>query len=143
MIKKHACYLTLTLLAAPLVALADEPPVEPSNPVQVALTQLPQACPTLAGSINESSQALLEAFYQSQNYQPIWADKVRLATLQAALPTLADDGLDPQNYLLPKGQDLCADIDISRQYLQALQDLHYGRLPQAKSRGRELRPVAA
>ena len=132
MIKKHACYLTLTLLAAPLVALADEPPVEPSNTVQVALTQLPQACPTLAGSINEPTQALLEAFYQSQNYQPIWADKVRLAALQAALPTLADDGLDPQNYLLPKGQDPCADIDISRQYLQALQDLHYGRLPQAR-----------
>ena len=132
MIKKHACYLTLVLLAAPLVAPADELPVEPSNPIQLALTQLPQACPTLAPRINEPSKALLQAFYQSQNNLLIWADKGRLAALQSALLTLADDGLDPKNYPVPKTQDLCADIDTSLQYLQALQDLHYGRLSQAR-----------
>lgn len=132
MIKKHACYFTLALLAAPLVARADDLPVEPLGMVQVTLTQLPQACPTLASRINEPAQALLQAFYQSQNYQPIWADKERLAAFKAALPSLADDGLDPLNYPLPEPKDLCADIEISRQYLQALQDLHYGRLPQAR-----------
>lgn len=48
--------------------------------------------------------------------------------MQTELPTLADDGLDAAHYPLPKEQGVCADIDTSFQYLQALQDLHFGRL---------------
>ncbi|WP_202210660.1 L,D-transpeptidase family protein [Pseudomonas paraversuta] len=132
MIKKQAFYLSIALLASPLVAWADMPPDQPDNPLQQTLLQLPQACPTLASGLTPQTQALLQAFYEGQNYQPVWAQEGRLAALQAALPQLADDGLDPLNYPLPEGQDLCADIDTSRQYLQALHDLHFGRLTQSR-----------
>ena len=115
--------MSIALLVAPLVAWADVLPDPPANPLQQTLLQLPQACPTLAPGLTPQTQALLQAFYEGQNYQPVWAQEGRLAALQAALPQLADDGLDPLNYPLPEGQDLCADIDTSRQYLQALHDV--------------------
>ena len=132
MIKKHACYLSIALLAAPLVALADEVPVDPATMIEVALTDLPRECPALAPRINAPAQQLLQAFYQGQHFQPVWSVDGRLAALQAELPTLADDGLDPAHYPLPNDQGLCADIDTSFQYLQALQDLHFGRLNQSR-----------
>jgi murein L,D-transpeptidase YcbB/YkuD len=56
--------------------------------------------------------------------------------LHTQLLMLADDGLDPGHYSLPTADTsanvLCSDIDTSRQYLQALQDLHYGRLQQSR-----------
>ena len=64
MIKKHACYLSIALLAAPLVALADEVPVDPATMIEVALTDLPRECPALAPRINAPAQQLLQAFYQ-------------------------------------------------------------------------------
>lgn len=128
MIKKHACYLSIALLAVPLVVLADEVPVDPATMIQVALADLPRECPTLAPRIKPADQQWLQAFYQTQQYQPLWSVDGRLAALQTELPTLADDGLDPAHYPLPKEQGVCADIDTSFQYLQALQDLHFGRL---------------
>lgn len=130
--KKRAFYLSIALLTAPLVAVADPLQSDAANPVQQALSQLPQTCPSLAPPVNESTQSLLRAFYQGQNDQPVWTDAGRLSALQGALAQLADDGLDPNHYKLPATRDLCADIQISQQYLQALQDLHYGRLPQAR-----------
>lgn len=132
MIKKHAYYLSMALFAAPLVALADEPLVDALPPLQVTLAQLPQACPALAARLNAPAQTLLQVFYQGQAYQPVWADHARLRELQGVLPTLADDGLDPQNYPLPAAEGVCADIEISHQYLQALHDLHDGRLSQER-----------
>lgn len=132
MIKKHACYLSLALLVSPLVALADEVPVDPSTLMQVTLTQLPQACPALAPRVNASTQTLLHAFYAGQGYQPVWSVDGRVAALRQALATLADDGLSPQHYPLPEAGSLCADIEISQQYLQALQDLRFGRLAQSR-----------
>ena len=128
MIKKHACYLSLALLVAPLVALADEVPVDPVTLLQVAPTELAKVCPQLAPRLTASTQPLLQGFYQGQSYQPVWSVNGRLSALQAALPQLADDGLDPGHYALPKNEGMCADIDISLHYLQALHDLHYGRL---------------
>lgn len=132
MIKKHAYYLSLALLASPLVALADEVPVDPATLMQVALNQLPQACPTLATALSPARQGLLQAFYAGQHYQPVWAEPGRVSDLQSALATLADDGLNPQSYRLPDARDLCADIETSHQYLKALEDLHYGRLAQSR-----------
>lgn len=132
MIKKHACYLSLALLASPLVALADEVPVDPATLLQVTLTQLPQACPTLAPALNAARQGTLQAFYAGQNFQPVWSTPERVAALQRALATLADDGLSAQNYPLPATHDLCADIETSHQYLRALEDLHFGRLNQSR-----------
>ena len=132
MIKKHACYLSLALLAAPLVALADEVPVDPATLMQVALTQLPQTCPALAPRVDPSKLSLLQTFYQHQSYQPVWSVAGRLASLIAQLPSLADEGLDPSFYLLPNEEGVCADIETSLTYLQALHDLHFGRLEQSR-----------
>ncbi|WP_439865012.1 L,D-transpeptidase family protein [Pseudomonas antarctica] len=145
MFKKHACYLSLCLLVAPLVATADELPTEQPveavslvaiSPVQQALGQLLSVCPSLAPHIDAVAQSRLQAFYQLQGDVPLWSDDDRRQALQAQLQLLADDGLDPTHYSLPApdatANVLCSDIDVSRQYLQALQDLHFGRLQQSR-----------
>ena len=81
MIKKHAVYLSIALLVAPLVASADDMAVQPLNPVQMALLQLPQSCPALATGVDTQQQALLQAFYQAQNDQMVWTDPGRVAAL--------------------------------------------------------------
>lgn len=140
MFKKHACYLSICLLVAPLVATADEVPmgtlpVIPASPVQQALAQLPSVCPSLASRIDAATLARLQAFYRQQGDVPLWVAERRQA-LQAQLLMLADDGLDPTHYNLPPANAtdnvLCSDIGSSEQYLQALQDLHYGRLQQSR-----------
>ncbi|BBP76321.1 peptidoglycan-binding protein [Pseudomonas sp. Ost2] len=136
MFKKHACYLSICLLVAPLVATAEDLPVEPSTPLQSALAQLSTDCPALAVQLDAPARLRLQAFYLQHDNVPLWSGNDRLSALQAQLPLLADDGLDPARYPLPRDTDagnaLCTDIEISRQYLQVLQDLHFGRLSQAR-----------
>ena len=150
MFKKYACYLSICLLAAPFVACADEPlppletlatpttelPVEPRSPLQAVLISLAQSCPAIAPRLNGPALSQLQAFYAQQDWMPVWAtESARLPALRAQLQLLADDGLNPNRYAVPASPpqdgELCADIDISRHYLQALQDLHYGRLLQS------------
>ena len=150
MFKKYACYLSICLLAAPFVACADEPlppletlptpttelPVEPRSPLQAVLISLAQSCPAIAPRLNGPALSQLQAFYAQQDWMPVWAsESARLPALRAQLQLLADDGLNPNRYAVPTSApqdgELCADIDISRHYLQALQDLHYGRLLQS------------
>ncbi|WP_285410300.1 L,D-transpeptidase family protein [Pseudomonas sp. FR229a] len=150
MFKKYACYLSICLLAAPFVACADEPlppletlptpttelPVEPRSPLQAVLISLAQSCPAIAPRLNGPALSQLQAFYAQQDWMPVWAsESARLPALRAQLQLLADDGLNPNRYAVsaspPQDGELCADIDISRHYLQALQDLHYGRLLQS------------
>lgn len=143
MFKKHACYLSICLLVAPLVATADvlpgealPVPVLATSPMQQALAQLASVCPGLAPHIDAAAQARLQAFYQQQGDMPLWSVAERRRDLQTQLQMLADDGLDPSHYSLPAADAtanvLCSDIDVSRQYLQALQVLHYGRLQQSR-----------
>ncbi|MFC6338261.1 L,D-transpeptidase family protein [Pseudomonas sp. CCM 7891] len=136
MFKKHACYLSICLLVAPLVAMAEDPVIEPPSPVQLALAQLSSVCPGLAGQVDAPGERRLQLFYQQQGNVALWAGNERRSALQAQLQLLADDGLDPAHYPLPvdatTGNVLCTDIGISQHYLQALQDLHYGRLQQAR-----------
>ncbi|AGE26181.1 L,D-transpeptidase family protein [Pseudomonas poae] len=146
MFKKHACYLSLCLIVAPLVATADELPLEtlpvvaPAPlalaPVQQALTQLPGVCPGFAAHVDAGTLTRLQAFYQQQGDTPLWTADDRRQALYTQLQLLADDGLDPDHYRLPTADAtsnmLCSDIDTSRHYLQALQDLHYGRLQQSR-----------
>jgi len=63
-VQKTACYLSLCLLAAPLVALAAELPPGSASPMQTALTQLAVACPALAPRLNSPDQQLLQGFYR-------------------------------------------------------------------------------
>ena len=150
MFKKYACYLSICLLAAPFVACADdslpplqtlptppaEMPVEPHSPLEAVLIGLPHACPAIAAHLNGPALEQLKAFYQQQDWMPVWASESgRLQALHGQLQLLADDGLNPNRYPVamtpPQEGELCADIDISRYYLQALQDLHFGRLLQS------------
>ncbi|KAA6171091.1 L,D-transpeptidase family protein [Pseudomonas marginalis] len=135
MFKKHACYLSLCLLVAPLVATADEVPVEPSNPVQLALAQLSSVCPGLATQLDTTAELRLQAFYQQQGNVGLWSEDGRREALQGQLLLLADDGLDPAHYRLPdavaSANVLCTDFETTQHYLQALHDLHYGRLQQS------------
>ncbi|MEG0246439.1 MAG: murein L,D-transpeptidase, partial [Pseudomonas sp.] len=101
MFKKHACYLSLCLLVAPLVAMPDELPVEPPNPVQLALGQLSSVCPDLATQLDTPAELRLQAFYQQQGNAALWSVDDRRTALQGQLLLLADDGLDPAHYRLP------------------------------------------
>ncbi|SDU92325.1 L,D-transpeptidase family protein [Pseudomonas mucidolens] len=152
MFKKHACYLSLCLLVAPLVATADEGLIEPPNPVQLALAQLSSVCPGLAARLDVPAELRLQAFYQQQGNVGLWSQGQRRPALEEQLQLLADDGLAPAHYRLPDAVTtdnvLCTDFATSQTYLQALHDLHYGRLQQAQfeplwhSRPPEQDPVA-
>ncbi len=121
---------------APLVATAEDLLSNPPSPLPSIMAQLSTTCPGLAGQLDAPTQLRLQVFYQQQKEALVWSARGRLAALQAQLRLLADDGLDPARYPLPQdtagGNTLCSDIEISRQYLQALQDLHSGRLQQAR-----------
>ncbi|WP_095083130.1 murein L,D-transpeptidase [Pseudomonas sp. Irchel s3h17] len=136
MFKKHACYLSLYLLAVPLVATAQNELADHAAPLPLALTQLAVDCPGLKMRPDASALALVQAFYQQQDQAPVWSGDERLPALQAQLAQLVDDGLDPHRYSLPKeeavGGPLCTDIGISLRYLQALRELRYGRLQQSR-----------
>lgn len=150
MFKKYACYLSICLLAAPFVACAEEAlpplptlptpaaeiPVEPQSPLQAVLINLRQSCPAIATRLDGAALSQLQAFYQQQDWLPVWAsESARLPALHGQLRLLVDDGLNPARYpvaaVAPQDGELCADIEISRYYLQALQDLHFGRLLQS------------
>ena len=136
MFKKHASYLSLCLLAVPLVATAQNELADHPGPMQLAVTLVAVDCPGLKLRPDASAQALLQAFYQQQNYLPVWTDEARVTALLAQFQLLVDDGLDPNRYSLPPtdvvGGPLCTDIGISLRYLQALRELHYGRLQQSR-----------
>ena len=95
MFKKRAFYLSIALLTAPLVAVADPLQVSSASSLQQALSQLPQTCPGLAPRISESMQRMLQGFYQGQNDQPVWTVNGRLSELQGALAQLADGDGQP------------------------------------------------
>lgn len=119
------------MLAAPLVVIAgDNDPA----PVQTTLAQLSVTCPQVAAGVDFPTMLSLQAFYQQNAGQEVWADDERLTGLRGQLQQLADDGLDPARYSLPAEGTLqgaaCVDIAISQRYLQALYDLRFGYLPQ-------------
>jgi L,D-transpeptidase YcbB len=141
--KKHAVYLSVSLLVMPLVSVASEPKVPAESPLQRTLAQLPQACTGMPVSLDAPARTLLADFYAQQQYAPAWTQPARLEALLVQLEQLADDGLNPASYQLASLRSFtlssassagtaCQDIFISHVYLQALQHLQRGRLAQAK-----------
>ena len=121
---------------APLVA-AVEVPLTPAPSLQLSIEQLPGACPEAPASLDADARERLNAFYAQRQYAPVWAATGQLAALLGQLEGLADDGLNPASYRLASlrawsGQPAsdCHEIVISHVYLQALQHLLQGRLPQ-------------
>ena len=126
--KKCASYPSIALLTVPLVALAMEAPADPPP-----LTATPAPlCAPLAASLDESARVLLESFYRLRDNQPAWNDPARRQQLREQLAQLGDDGLDPADYPVGADEDVCADLEISHSYLQALLHLRRGRLPPAR-----------
>lgn len=143
MYKKHAVYLSVSLLVTPLVSVAVEFAEPALNPLQLSLTQLAHSCSGMPASLDAPAQALLMDFYSRQQFAPAWSAPARLEALLPQLELLADDGLNPAGYQLaslrvfalqPAGapDNACRDIFISHVYVQALQHLQHGRLQQAK-----------
>ncbi|MBL0841714.1 L,D-transpeptidase family protein [Pseudomonas mediterranea] len=134
MFKKPVCYLSLLLLASPLVATAGDVPFGDPPPVQATLARLSVACPALAAGVDFPTMLSLQAFYQQNAGQAVWSDDERLMALRVQLQQLADDGLDPARYSLPAADTSlspdCVDIAISQRYLQALHELRFGYLSQ-------------
>lgn len=132
--KMRVCYLSVVVLAAPLVATANESWFGGAASVQNDLAQLSTACPAVAANVDFPTMMSVQAFYEQNAGQEIWSDDERLTVLRTQLQQLADDGLDPERYSLPgedaSMNDACVDIAISLRYLQALSDVRFGYLPQ-------------
>lgn len=92
---------------------------------------------------NFISLAALRQFYGHHAYQAQWHDPQRLAGLIHELESLTHDGLNPASYdvdglrvllTLLQGADahttwqMCDELWVTTVYLQALADLHHGRL---------------
>ncbi|NVJ11382.1 murein L,D-transpeptidase, partial [Myxococcus sp. AM001] len=139
MFKKRTLYLSVALLTLPLVANAAETPFATSADLRPLLAQLTQHCSALPASLDENARHLLQAFYAQRDGQPAWQSGEQLLQLREQLAQLADDGLQPSDYLLPSlveesfdGQRDCAELLTSHSYLQALLHLRRGRLQQQR-----------
>ncbi len=144
--KRSAVYLSVWLLTVPLVATVNADNVPPTfTPplLQQVLERLPASCQAAPGLDNQARQRL-QAFYLPFAFAPLWSDPRSLNSLLEELEQLADDGLDVVFYqpatlrrmsrdgAADPRQRACLDILASHAYLQALQHLLHGRLPQAQ-----------
>lgn len=119
--------LLLVALHPLLVSAADE---TVANQLRAQFTAT-QASPDQPDSID----AHLQAFYSQRNFQPAWDHPARLDALLSEIRKLDADGLDPRIYPLDalqaakSGSDTTAfDVLASRIYLQAITDLHRGKV---------------
>lgn len=133
MYKKWASYLSIGLLALPLVARGETSTGSASDVDNNLPSQLSTVCATLPGSLDASAQSLLGRFYQQLGEPTLWHEPGRLQALREQLQQLADDGLDPRDYPLPtQGDPACRELLTSHSFLRALQHLHFGRLDPAQ-----------
>lgn len=90
------------------------------------------------GGPAESIDARVQAFYQQRDHRPAWSPPGRLDQLLAEIRGLDADGLDPASYPLRAIEsahgsgtaNALAGLDrlATRTYLQALSDLHRGKV---------------
>ncbi len=133
MYKKWASYLSIGLLALPLVARGETSTGSASDVDNNLPSQLSTVCATLPGSLDAAAQSLLGRFYQQLGEPTLWHEPSRLQALREQLQQLADDGLDPRDYPLPtQGDPACRELLTSHSFLRALQHLHFGRLDPAQ-----------
>lgn len=127
-----------------LVALLATPPAATAEGAVLSSLQLewPAGCVPASGPAQPKETALLRDFYAQRQYLAAWDAPGRLDSLVLQLEQLSDDGLEPADYQLNAIRQfaaqatagtplpLCAELLASLGYLQALQDLAHGRLPQ-------------
>jgi len=127
--KKWASYLSIGLLALPLVARSETTTGSASDLDNSLQGELSTVCASLPSSLDAPAQSLLVQFYQQLGEPTLWHDETRLQALRGQLQQLADDGLDPGDYPLPtQGEPACRELLTSHSFLRALQHLHFGRL---------------
>jgi len=101
--------------------------------------------PTATGT--EAVAAAVVQFYEQRNFEPIWTEYPRLDQLISAVATLADDGLNPEDYYLAQLKQqrslladtrketavLRANLDLlaTEAYLRALHHLLHGKVDPA------------
>jgi murein L,D-transpeptidase YcbB/YkuD len=100
-----------------------------------------------ASSANSARARDVAAFYAQRGYAPAWRDTERLAALATAVGSTHSDGLDPQAYhygrlaaaqAVPANaatsdeERIALDLLATDAYLQALHDLHWGKLDPAR-----------
>ncbi len=141
MYKKHAFRLFAALLFIPVAAGAAADDKSPP-PLRTVLDSPTSRCPALGAPLDQAARERLVAFYQPEGFAPIWTSYARLDPLLEQLKALADDGLEPSVYGPERIRHAmqtatadplhreCADIQASHAYLQALDHLAHGRLPQ-------------
>ena len=130
--KRAALYLSTWLLTAPLVAWGAQDVISAGPPLRQALEQ--SLCPI---PVEQQARQRLRVFYELLDHRPQWQAAGRLDGLARQLEQLADDGLDPADYLPVRSpatltdplQQACAELRASHGYLQALQHLSQGYLP--------------
>ena len=141
MYKKHAFRLVILGLLAPLLALA-QPADDPPSPIRQALQTLTSSCEGPLAEIGQTAVQPLEALYRRHRFEALWTSYAQLDKLLGQLDALVDDGLNPAIYhpeairramQTATSEPLhreCSDILATHAYLQALQHLSHGRLPQ-------------
>src|SRR5690606_39873888 len=85
--------------------------LEPLQPCDASLAREELATPSL-----------LQTFYAELGYRRLWDSPERRRALEAAIASLADDGLEPAHYALPQPPrlDSCGDLLISPRSLGPL-----------------------
>jgi L,D-transpeptidase YcbB len=129
--------ITGCLLAAAALACAASEPLQES--IRLTFEQRAEACAPGLAAAELGASGQLHEFYLRRAFAPLWQEPSRRAALLSELEHLRDDGLDPADYPLDwpalpfssaEQQGVCAELLVSRSYLQALQHLSRGRLPQ-------------
>lgn len=124
----------LLLVAAEPAAAADQSGELTAATLQQALTGAQTPSCELATLRTQDSTTALRELYAGAAFAPLWQDATRLQALQHELQQLQDDGLNtadyPQALQAAAVQDLCTELQISSEYLLALEHLSHGRFSQ-------------
>jgi L,D-transpeptidase YcbB len=121
------------LLLSSLVAYAAADQTLSSANLQHALTgDVANSCDHLPELRSINVLDALTELYQRLGHESLWQEPQRLTVLQAQLAHLTDDGLEPGDYgfalRAEAPVEICAELRISAEYLQALEHLSRGRL---------------
>ncbi len=136
--RKHT-WLFLAIFGLTQTTLSWAQPDNSAQTLSETLSAFPQVCQqSTANRLSDQSIKRLQAFYQANDYAPLWQDVAQRQLLAEMLRDMRYDGLEPDHYQLqrvatfeqhatPVAQQ-CNELLLSHGYLQALQHLRDGVL---------------
>ncbi|MCF3932168.1 L,D-transpeptidase family protein [Acuticoccus sp. M5D2P5] len=149
--------MSLALPAAPAMAEVPVPRLSPKSDVALAmLTTAPPAAPIRMGprlplryAIEREAKVdvsiAVAEFYAARDYEPVWTEE-RAEALRARLAAAAGDGLDPDDYSVPRAAPgvfsaAAEDVTLTEAALRYANDAYSGRLePRSVSRIMTIEP---